>query len=166
MDGHSSFRPSGRSSSIKERRAVKDRSGQEHSDIFVRAHTRVRAKDPWDRRWAPNWPRYCLIFDTETTLDPAQALNFGVFRRCKLVGSKYLCVAEGIFHRDEISETELKLMQRHRASPPTLEATEYFPAQTELRLMSRSEFISRVFWSSIRKGELIVVLIHRLIYRV
>ena len=129
---------------------------REPSDIFVRAHTRVRPKDPWDRRRAPTWPPHCLIFDTETTLDPAQTLNFGVFRRCELVGSKYLCVTEGLFHRDDLSKTELRLMQRHAANPPTLAAAEYFPAHTELKLMSRSEFIRRVFWNSVRKGELIV----------
>lgn len=156
MDGPSSPRASSRSSSTKERRTVEDNSGQEHSDIFVRAHTRVRAKNASDKRWAPNWPPHCLIIDTETTLDPAQTLNFGVFRRCKLVGSRYLCVAEGIFHRDDLSDTELNLMQRYTVNPPTLAAAEYFPAQTDLSLMSRSDFIGRVFWSSVRKGELIV----------
>jgi hypothetical protein len=156
MDGPSSPRTSSRSSSTKEGRTVEDNSGQEHSDIFVRAHTHVRAKNPSDKRWAPNWPPHCLIIDTETTLDPAQTLNFGVFRRCKLVGSRYLCVAEGIFHRDALSVTELKLVQRHTVNPPALAAAEYFPAQTGLSLMSRSDFISRVFWNSVRKGELIV----------
>ena len=47
-------------------------------------------------------------------------------------------------------------MERYAANPPTLASAEYFPAQTELKLMSRSEFIRRVFWTSIRKGELVV----------
>jgi hypothetical protein len=34
-------------------------------------------KRPSERRWSRKWPPYCLIFDTETTLDPAQKLNFG-----------------------------------------------------------------------------------------
>jgi len=105
---------------------------------------------------APKWPTYCLIIDTETTLDPAQKLNFGAFRRCKLVGSKYVCVAEGIFHKDDLSEPELKLLQRYRNDPPTLASVEYFPAQTELTLMSRTTFVDQVFWNSIKKGELIV----------
>jgi len=50
----------------------------------VRAHTSVRKKVATDRRWSPKWPEYCLIFDTETTLDTAQKLNFGTYRRCKL----------------------------------------------------------------------------------
>ena len=131
-------------------------SAQMAYDIFVRAHSRVRTKDTSNRGWSRKWPTYCLIFDTETTLDPAQRLNFGAFRRCKLVGSKYVCVAEGIFHRDDISKPELELLQQYKIAPPTLVAVEHFPAETTLRLMSRSSFVSSVFWNSVRKGELIV----------
>jgi hypothetical protein len=157
MDGTSGSLGGSVASSLIENATVADNLNErEPSDIFVRAHTSVRAKDAWDRRWAPAWPPHCLIFDTETTLDPAQTLNFGVFRRCKLVGSNYVCVEEGLFHRDDLSEAESKLMKRYAANPPTLAAVEYFPAQTELKLMSRSEFVRRVFWKCIRKGELIV----------
>jgi hypothetical protein len=122
----------------------------------VRAHTRVRTRDPWDKRWSPKWPKHCLIFDTETTLDPAQKLNFGAFRRCKLVGSKYVCVVEGIFHRDDVSEPELKILRRYKSNPPTIASVEYFPAQTELSLANRSSFVNSVFWNSVKKGELII----------
>ena len=122
----------------------------------MRAHTSVRAKNTWDRRWSRNWPTYCLIFDAETTLDPAQKLNFGAFRRCKLVGSKYVCVAEGIFYRDDIAEPELKLLQVYRNNPPTFASVEYFPAKTELILTSRASFVKSVFWNSVKNGELIV----------
>ncbi len=131
-------------------------SAQKASDIFVRAHTRARARDWSDSRWSRKWPAYCLIFDTETTLDSAQKLNFGAYRRCKLVGSKYVCVAEGIFHRDELSELAQKLLRRYKVDPPTLAAVEYFPAATTLGLLSRSSFVSRVFWKSVKKRELIV----------
>jgi hypothetical protein len=135
---------------------TKDVPTQEPHDIFVRAHTRVRTTDASDGRWSRKWPTYCLIFDTETTLDPAQKLNIGAFRRCKLIGAKYVCVAEGIFYRDDLSEPELKLLHQYKSSPPTLAAVEYFPARTELNLTSRESFVKSVFWSSIKKGELIV----------
>jgi hypothetical protein len=128
----------------------------EPQDIFVRAHTSVRTKNQRDRRWVTKWPRHCLIFDTETTLDPLQTLNFGVYRRCELVGGKYLCVAEGIFYRDDLPKRELKLLQQYKINPRTLPPIEYFPAPTTLGLMSRSEFVRRIFWKSVRKGELIV----------
>jgi hypothetical protein len=131
-------------------------SAQKPSDIFVRAHTRASAKEWSDSRWFRKWPTYCLIFDTETTLDSAQKLNFGAYRRCKLVGSKYVCVAEGIFHRDDLSGPAQKLLRRYKVDPPTLAAVEYFPAETTLGLMSRSSFVSRVFWKSVKKRELIV----------
>src|ERR1700687_1766446 len=112
MDGSSGSLGNGvKVSRLKRARTKRNIPEQEPRDIFVRAHTRVRAKDPWDRRWAPTWPTHCLIFDTETTLDPAQTLNFGVFRRCKLVGSRYLCVAGGVFHRDAVSGAESKLIR-------------------------------------------------------
>jgi hypothetical protein len=157
MDGPSgTLGNSFKTSRLKRARTKRNNPERERHDIFVRAHTRVRARDPWDRRWSPKWPKHCLIFDTETTLDPAQKLNFGAFRRCKLVDSKYVCVAEGIFHRDDVSEPELKLLHRHKSNPPTLASVEYFPAQTELSLTSRSLFINKVFWNSIKKGELII----------
>jgi hypothetical protein len=131
-------------------------SAQKASDIFVRAHTRARVTDWSDSRWSRRWPAYCLIFDTETTLDTAQRLNFGAFRRCKLVGSKYVCVAEGIFYRDDLPEPAQKLLHRYKVDPPTLAAVEHFPAVTTLGLMSRSSFVSSVFWKSVRNRELIV----------
>src|ERR1700680_2830199 len=123
---------------------------QERHDIFVRAHTRERPKNVWDRRWSQKWPTHCLIFDTETTLDPAQRLNFGAFRRCKLVDSQYLCVEEGIFHRDDVTPAQLEFIQKYKAEPPTLAAVEYFPAQTLLSLHSRTSFVRSVFWKSVR----------------
>jgi len=124
--------------------------------IFVRAHASVRTKNQHDRRSSPKWPKYCLIFDTETTLDPIQKLNFGTYRRCKLVGNKYDCVAEGIFYRDDLPKFQVKLLQRYKRNPKTLPSIEYFPAPITLGLMSRSAFVTRVFWKSIRHGELIV----------
>jgi DNA polymerase type B, organellar and viral len=67
-----------------------------------------------------------------------------------------VCVAEGIFHRDDVSETELKLLEKYRNDPPILASVEYFPSKTELSLASRMSFLNRVFWNSIKKGELIV----------
>jgi len=74
----------------------------------------------------------------------------------KLVGSKYLCVAEGIIYRDDVSEQELRLLQKYKSNPPTLVAVEHFPAQTEPRLTNRPSFVSSVFWNAIKKGQLIV----------
>ncbi len=129
---------------------------RKRNDIFVRAHTSVRTKTAWDRGWSPKWPRHCLIFDAETTLDPAQKLNFGAFRRCKLVGSRYVCVQEGIFHRDDVTDAHRNVLQRYQSNPPTLPEIEYFPAKTQLSVQNHMSFVRRVFWKSVRNGELIV----------
>lgn len=133
-----------------------DISNQECHDIFVRAHTSVRTRKQRDRRWSPKWPEYCLIFDTETTLDPIQKLNFGTYRRCKLVGHKYLFAEEGIFYRDDLPASQVQLLERYKLKPKTLPSIELFPAKMNLGLMSRTSFMRRVFWKSIRKGDLIV----------
>jgi hypothetical protein len=156
MDGATSTRRNSLVILRKEALTTAEELNHEHRDIFVRAHTSVRAKNQRDPRWARKWPTHCLIIDSETTLDPLQSLNFGVYRRCKLVRGKYLCVAEGIFYRDDLPKRELKLLQRYRINPETLPAIEYFPAPITLGLMSRSEFVRRIFWKSVRKGELIV----------
>lgn len=156
MDGTPGTFGNGVGSSRRGRLAEEEALERKRNDIFVRAHTSVRTKTASDRRWSPKWPKHCLIFDTETTLDPAQRLNLGVFRRCKLVGSRYMCVEEGIFHRDDATNAQIHVMQGHQSNPPTLPEIEHFPAKTQLSLQNRMSFVRSVFWKSIRKGELIV----------
>src|SRR5215469_6106642 len=144
MDGPTGSRGKHPAGPRKEVVSSENSSNQERHDIFVRAHTRVRTRIGRDRRWSAKWPRYCLIFDTETTLDPAQKLNFGIYRRCVLVDEEYLCLQEGIFYRDDLRGSRLKWLDRYRRNPKTLASIETFPAATNLRLMTRSDFISRV----------------------
>jgi hypothetical protein len=65
-------------------------------------------------------------------------------------------VEEGIFHSDDVTPSQLKLLRKYKAEPPTLAAVEYFPAKTQLSLHSRASFVRSVFWKSVREGELIV----------
>jgi hypothetical protein len=129
---------------------------RERHDIFVRAHTPVRKKKEWKRRWSAKWPRYCLVFDTETTVDATQRLNFGCYRRCKLEGDKYLCIEEGLFYADDLPPAELKALESYRGNRKTAPNIEWFPAQMTLGLMARSSFTNRIFWRSIQRGELVV----------
>jgi hypothetical protein len=121
----------------------------------VRAHTSVRTKSGGDWRWSAKWPEHCLIFDTETTLDAAQKLNFGTYRRCVLVDGEYRCLQEGIFYRDDVTVSQLKVLEKYRANPRTVPAIEVFPA-INLKLMAQSAFISHVFWKAVRSGELVL----------
>src|SRR5256885_12956435 len=45
------------------------------------------------------WPRYALIFDTETRITADQSLTFGVFRLCELKDGKYRVMKEGLLDR-------------------------------------------------------------------
>jgi hypothetical protein len=52
--------------------------------------------------------RYVLVLDTETTVDRAQRLTFGVARyyRTRRTGGKLVCVDEMIFHDDELPKRD------------------------------------------------------------
>jgi hypothetical protein len=129
---------------------------RDSNDLFVRAHTPVRKKKEWHRAWSYKWTGYCLVFDTETTVDTSQKLNFGCYRRCELVRNKYLCIEEGLFYADDLQQTDLKVLERYRRNRKNTADIEWFPSRTALRLMTRSSFISRIFWPAIRRGDLLV----------
>jgi hypothetical protein len=131
-------------------------SEQERHDIFVRAHTPVRKKKEWKRRWIAKWPQYCLVFDTETTVDATQRLNFGCYRRCKLQGNKYLSIEEGLFYADDLPPADIATLESYRDDRKTAPNMEWFPAKMTLGLMTRSSFVSRIFWRAIQRGELVV----------
>src|SRR5712692_2147380 len=73
-------------------------------EIFVRAHTAIAEKQRREQPAPAKWPEEVLVFDTETTIDTAQKLNFGAYRRCKLRSSGYQCVEEGLFYADNLGE--------------------------------------------------------------
>ena len=89
-------------------------------------------------------PTSVLFFDTETTSDQSQALMFGVWRYCIIDDGGLRCTDEGIFYADDLATTDpggLELLRhyvkQHRASTQ---------ASREIRLMSRSEFVNKVFY--------------------
>jgi hypothetical protein len=83
-------------------RALIARSNRGHSKLARRA-----------KHEPPCWPRRVLFFDTETTTDPTQTLNFGSYRKCRMIGAKYVCVEEGFFYADE-----LPCQRRFNSDPP------------------------------------------------
>jgi hypothetical protein len=128
----------------------------ERHDVFVRAHTPVRQKKKWKPRWSHKWPRYCLVFDTETTLDATQKLNFGCYRRCRLDGGKCRCIEEGLFYADHLPAEDKEVLLRYKNNRKNTPTIEWFPAKTTMQLMTRSSFVSRVFWAAVRRGDLVV----------
>lgn len=127
---------------------------QEVQEVFVRAHAPLRSKKKWDRHCL-KWPPFALVFDTETTLDPAQKLNFGCFRRYQLIDGKYSCIEEGLFYADKLPLADRRVLQRYANDPrmvPSVEGS----LQFQLKVVSRKRFVSHVFWRAVRSGDLIV----------
>jgi hypothetical protein len=129
---------------------------QERHDIFVRAHAPHPSNRQGPRRAPTSWPQYALVFDTETTLDPAQKLTFGCFRRYRLIDTGYSCIEEGLFHSDSLGRADRKVLKKYVNNPLNVPATEGFPIQIKLKLTDRARFISHVFWRAVRNGDLVV----------
>jgi len=126
-------------------------------DIFVRAHTVVPQKSQRQRPSLAKWPDEVIVIDMETTLDTAQTLNSGAYRRCKLRGD-YQCVEEGLVYADDLDNTFIEVLRDYVHDPSNFPdvAARTYPPQTRLTLQSRTEFVERVFWKSIRKGAMVV----------
>ena len=128
-------------------------------DLYMRAHVVVSSsanKEAKQQRVKRSrlpklWPDYALVWDTETTLDLDQTLNFGVWRFCELRRTAYVAVQEGILYRDgldrESIETILTYARKRRSD---------ISANSELAVLSRGQFVERMFWESVRAGALIV----------
>jgi hypothetical protein len=125
-------------------------------DIYVRAHTPVKVKKPWNHGSSSKWPRYCLVFDTESRLDTKQKLTFGCYRRCRLEADGYRCIEEGLFYADDLPKSDVKILEKYVSDKRNAAGVEQFPARLSLRLMTRSSFVSRIFWRVIQREELIV----------
>ncbi len=127
-------------------------------DIFTRAHTVIPEKKRPERQPPAKWPDDMLVIDTETTVDTAQKLNFGVYRRCKLGKSGYETFEEGLFYTDNLNASQLNVLKRFAEDPrnsPQIDLKR-FPPPTRLTLYSRSAFVERVFWRAIRNGAMVV----------
>src|ERR1700730_9587845 len=130
-------------------------------DLYLRAHIVVpgdkeaQAEQQAKPSRSPKpWPEYALVWDTETLLDLEQTLNFGVWRFCQLRGTGYVALQEGIFYRDELApkdiQTILAYKQKHFADNLAR------GMEPELTVLSRTAFVAKVFWESVRAGALIV----------
>jgi hypothetical protein len=100
------------------------------------------------------WPTHALVWDTETALDLEQMLNFGVWRFCELRGEEYVAVQEGIFYRDGLAAKDAQTILAYKTKHYADHLVE--GADTELLVLSRADFVEKVFWESVRAGALIV----------
>ncbi|HEV2304199.1 MAG TPA: hypothetical protein VGR93_01650 [Candidatus Acidoferrales bacterium] len=130
-------------------------------DLYLRAHVVVSGdigeqpeRASKRSRSTKLWPDYALVWDTETTLDLEQALNFGVWRFCQLEGAEYVAVQEGIFYRDGLAAKDIQTILAYRKKHLADDLAR--GADPQLTVLSRAEFVERVFWESVRAGALIV----------
>jgi hypothetical protein len=121
----------------------------------VSGGTRARgAKSKASPRTPKLWPDHALVWDTESTLDLEQRLNFGVWRFCELRDGAYVPVQEGIFYRDHLPAKDVHKIIGYAK---TRAADRLVPgADRELVVLTRSDFVERVFWESVRAGALVV----------
>ena len=129
-------------------------------DLYLRAHIEVPGSQKEEERKPTKtprarqlWPDYALVWDTETTLDLEQKLNFGMWRFCQVEDGEFVTLQEGVFYRDGLTPEDVQTIRKYRDKYPASLAS---GANGELTVLSQSEFIERVFWESVRAGALIV----------
>jgi hypothetical protein len=126
-------------------------------------HHRKRGKR---RRRAQREDRYVLVLDTETTIDHAQRLTFGVARyyRTRRAGGKLVCVDEIIFHDDELPQRDpdrYELLRRYaKYREPAIDwkagddLTSDAPVQ--IRLLTASEMRELIYVAAYKNRALVV----------
>ncbi len=90
-----------------------------HGDVLpiaVRAHTE-RVRPPRSTTAGRRRPRRrpspvvdecvdLLVLDTETRTDVTQALTFGAWRHYRKTNGEFVCVEEGLFHGDDLPDSD------------------------------------------------------------
>jgi len=121
-------------------------------DIFVRAYAVAADQKDQPRKSSGSdvqkWPRYVLMFDTETRITPDQSLTFAVFRWCELQKAKYKLVREGLLYADDLPAKERKVLEKYART--AVSDAKVFPP--EFPLYSRSDFMKKVFWPAIQRS--------------
>ena len=126
-------------------------------EIYLRCHTRILNEKPkkmhGSRKLTP-LPNYVLVFDTETTTDTRQNLNFGAYQFCELqADGGYVCREEGLFHADDLDSGQTEFLRRYVRSENRKRALQ---ASAKLKLYSRAAFIERVMYVAIQADAAIV----------
>ena len=106
----------------------------EQHDIFVRAYAVATDEGDKPRKSYsidfPKWPRYVLVFDTETRITADQSSTFGVFRLCELKADTYKLIREGLLYADDLPATDRKVLEHY--------TRQLFPMQRRSHPNSRS----------------------------
>ena len=91
-----------------------------------------------------------LVFDTETRIDAAQALTFGSYRFFE----DGVCLEEGLFSADDLPRADRGTLDAYVKRHPA--ATDRRRGVPELRLLSRREFLGKLYTAGFDTRALIV----------
>src|SRR2546426_11847957 len=125
-------------------------------DVFFRSHVveltkGTRSISSYNE---PAWTEHLLLYDTETRTDAEQALTFGMYRVCRLNGEgNYECVEEGIVHAENLSASELQVIQDFARFHRSEVISDVYDER--LHVYSRSDFVEKVFWDAVRNKSFI-----------
>lgn len=108
------------------------------ADVAPQSAARKSKRTPRPRHAVARWDDPVLIFDTETSTDAAQRLQFGSYRYCRWHGAELRCVEEGLFVADELA-TE---------NPTGYADIAAYALAHELPCMTRRQFVTNVFFRS------------------
>jgi hypothetical protein len=126
-------------------------------EIYLRCHTRILDENPKEKRGPRRplpLPKYGLVFDTETTTDARQNLNFGAYQFCEFQSDgNYVCREEGLFHADDLDATQLEVLRQYGRDENRKRTGNQRP---KLKIHSRSGFVEKVMYTAIQAGAAIV----------
>jgi hypothetical protein len=122
-------------------------------DIYLRCHTRILGGKT-KRKESFNRPakelEYVLFFDTETTTDSRQTLNFGSYQFCERnPDGNFVCLEEGLFYADELDASQTDVLRQYARSA-NRKRTDI--NSLKLKLYTRDEFAERVLHVAIQAG--------------
>ena len=133
------------------------RLAPELAPVFARVHTRVKRRRQRRRErelmHPKTWANFALVFDSETTTDLREDLNFLWWRFCELKDAAYVCQREGVVYRDNLDGESLALIHQF-AREKRADVEDGCPE--DILVQSRTKFVDGEFWRALRTGAVIV----------
>ncbi len=110
---------------------------------------------------------WALVFDTETTIDPAQQLNFGAYRIVYRGSNNYVStVEEGVFYADNLPSRDpagyATLVDYAATRRPDVTGGtvgppgQRVPCESDFQVMSRRDWVEKVLFRCMRMGAVTV----------
>ena len=120
--------------------------------LAIRVYPQPRADRQREHKRLRHWrrPDQMLVFDTETRTDTTQALTFGSYRYY----SDGVCVEEALFYGDDLPRADRAMLDVYVATHTA--ATDRRRGLPQLRLLSRREFLERLYTAGFDTRALIV----------